>query len=54
MTTLAFSLMQARSLGDGLYHVIFGIRASRQHVNQQHESFAMKCLSCAPPADLLF
>jgi hypothetical protein len=54
MTTLALSLMQVRSLGDGLCRMTFGIWAPRQHANQQHESFAMKSLSCAPPADLLF
>lgn len=47
MTTLAVSLIQVRSLGDGLYSMMFGIRAPRQHANQQHKSFAMKCLSCA-------
>jgi len=54
MTTLTLGLRQIRSLGDGMFHMIFGSQAHGQNAIQQGESFAMKCLSCAPSADCLF
>jgi hypothetical protein len=54
MTAVALGLRQIRSLGDGLYRMIFGKRTHCQNASQQDDDFVTKCLSCAPPADLLF
>ena len=54
MTTLALGLKQVRSFGNRLRRMIFGKRGYHRNASQQGESFAMKCLSCAPPADFLF
>jgi hypothetical protein len=54
MTAVALGLRQIRSLSDGLYRKIFGKRTHRQRASQQDGNFIAKCLSCAPPADLLF
>ena len=54
MTTVALGLRQVVSFSDRLFHMIFGHRTHRRYAGDQNESFAMKCLSCAPPADCLF